>query len=69
LLFGAETPDVLARQALSGFQSLGVGNRRLPVPVIVAELLQRNVESERAALGKIMALQTELASVRGTGSI
>jgi ferritin-like metal-binding protein YciE len=35
----------------------------------VAELLQRNMESERAALGKIMALQTELAPVRGTGSI
>ncbi len=35
----------------------------------VAELLQRNIESERAALGKIMALQAELALVRGTGSI
>lgn len=35
----------------------------------VAQLLQRNMESERAALGKIMALQTELAPVRGTGSI
>ncbi len=35
----------------------------------VAELLQRNIESERAALGKIMALQAELAPVRGTGSI
>jgi ferritin-like metal-binding protein YciE len=35
----------------------------------VAELLQRNMESERAALGKIMALRTELAPVRGTGSI
>jgi ferritin-like metal-binding protein YciE len=33
----------------------------------VAELLQRNMESERAALRKIMALQTELAPVRGTG--
>ena len=35
----------------------------------VAELLQRNNESERAALGKIMALQAELPPVRGTGSI
>lgn len=34
----------------------------------VAELLQRNIESERAALGKIMALRAELAPVRGTGS-
>ena len=35
----------------------------------VAELLQRNIESERMALGKIMALQAELAPVRGTGAI
>jgi ferritin-like metal-binding protein YciE len=35
----------------------------------VAELLQPNIESERAALGKIMALQANLAPVRGTGSI
>lgn len=35
----------------------------------VAELLQRNIESERTALGKIMALQAELAPVRGTGSL
>lgn len=35
----------------------------------VAELLQRNIESERAALSKIMALQAELAPVRGTRSI
>jgi ferritin-like metal-binding protein YciE len=31
----------------------------------VAELLQRNIESERAALGRFMALQAELAPVRG----
>lgn len=35
----------------------------------VAELLQRNIESERTALGKIMGLQAELAPVRGTDSI
>jgi len=35
----------------------------------VAELLQRNAASERAALDRIMALQAELAPVRGTGSI
>lgn len=35
----------------------------------VAELLQRNLESERAALGKIMTLQAKLAPVRGTGFI
>jgi ferritin-like metal-binding protein YciE len=33
----------------------------------VAELLQRNIESEQAALGKFMSLQTELPPVRGTG--
>lgn len=33
----------------------------------VAELLQRNIESERAALGQFMALQAELPPVRGTG--
>ena len=35
----------------------------------VAELLQRNIASERVALDKIMALQAELAPVRGTDSI
>lgn len=35
----------------------------------VAELLRRNIESERAVLSKLMALQAELAPVRGTGSI
>jgi ferritin-like metal-binding protein YciE len=34
----------------------------------VTGLLRRNMESERTALGRIMTLQTELASVRG-GSI
>jgi ferritin-like metal-binding protein YciE len=33
----------------------------------VAELLRRNARSERAALAKIRALQSELAPVRGTG--
>jgi ferritin-like metal-binding protein YciE len=33
----------------------------------VAELLRRNIRSERAALAKIRALQNELAPVRGTG--
>jgi ferritin-like metal-binding protein YciE len=35
----------------------------------VAELLHRNLESERVALGKLMTLQTELGPVRGTGSL
>jgi ferritin-like metal-binding protein YciE len=35
----------------------------------VAELLQRNIESEQAALREFMALQAKLPPVRGTGSI
>lgn len=35
----------------------------------VAELLQRNLRSERTALSKVMALQANLAPVRGTGSL
>lgn len=36
---------------------------------LAGALLQRNIESERAALAKIMVLQAELPPIRGTGSL